>query len=109
MEKLIRALREELKKEIREEFIAEFEELKLQVQELEQNITGRNVSSLNKLTIDEISKEYKISKKTLYKLKKEFKLVPICKGGKSFIFDRAEVELCLRERIRGKPKFLDAA
>ncbi len=109
MEKLIRELQRQLKSEMKDEFLLEFSALISRVEALETNLLERNSDIFNRLTYKEISNQYKISIKTLGKLKKSGKLIPICKGGKSFIFNRADVEVCLRERNRNKPDFLDAS
>ena len=88
-------------------YMEEFISLKKQVEDIERQMTGRNVSDLNRrLTYEDISKEYKISKQSLIDWKMKCLLVPICKGGRSFLFDRLDVEECLRNRPRIKPNFL---
>lgn len=109
MEKLIEELQRQLKSELKDEFLLEFSALISRVEALESTLSGRNSDVFERLTYQEISEQYKISKKTLGKLKKEGKLIPICKGGKNLIFSRNDVEVCLRERNRDKPDFLNAA
>jgi hypothetical protein len=58
------------------------------------------------LTYAEISKEFKISLKTLKKLKKTGRLNPLCKGGRFYLFERSKVIEALQTRPRVKPEFL---
>jgi hypothetical protein len=58
------------------------------------------------LTYAEISKEFKISLKTLKKLKKTGRLNPLCKGGRFYLFERNSVIQALQTRPRVKPEFL---
>jgi hypothetical protein len=71
---------------------------------LNQNHTSTAPQSL--LTYAEISKEFKISLKTLKKLKKMGRLNPLCKGGRFYIFERSKVIEALQSRPRTKPEFL---
>ena len=73
------------------------------------NILSESLKQNDRLTYTQISEEYKISLKTLGKYKKMGLLVPVCKGGKSLLFDRLEVEEVLRTRPRIKPTFLKKA
>jgi hypothetical protein len=87
-------------------YMEEFQSLRKQVEDIELLLTGRNVYELNsRLTYTDISLEYKISIQSLKKWKKQGLLIPICKGGRAFLFDRLDVEDCLRNRPRIKPNF----
>ncbi len=58
------------------------------------------------LTYADISKEFKISQKTLKLLKKIGQLKPLCKGGRYLLFERNHVIQVLQTRPRIKPQFL---
>ena len=75
------------------------------IQDELKNILSESLKQNDRLTYTQISEEYKISLKTLGKYKKMGLLVPVCKGGKSLLFDRLEVEEVLRTRPRIKPTF----
>ena len=76
------------------------------VQEELKNLLSDSLKQNDRLTYSQISKEYKISVKTLGKYKKIGLLIPVCKGGKTLLFDRLEVEEVLRTRPRIKSTFL---
>jgi len=107
MKDTMRLLMMQLMADAKDEFMNEFREIVKEVIRDERTLLDRTAESLNnKLTYDEIAEEYKISTTTLKKLKKEGLLIPICRGGKYLIFERSQVEDCLRDRPRLKPLFL---
>jgi hypothetical protein len=81
-------------------------EMKKQMNEIlsKQQLESSSPQSL--LTYSEISKEFKISLKTLKKLKKTGRLNPLCKGGRFYLFERIHVIQALQNRPRVKPEFL---
>jgi len=107
MKDTMRLLMMQLMADVKDEFMHDFREIVKEVIRDERTLLDRTADFLNnKLTYNEIAEEYKISTTTLKKLKKEGLLIPICKGGKYLIFERTQVENCLRDRPRMKPLFL---
>jgi hypothetical protein len=81
-------------------------ELKNQMNEILSKHQLESSAPQSLLTYAEISKEFKISLKTLKKLKKTGRLNPLCKGGRFYLFERSSVIQALQTRPRMKPEFL---
>ncbi len=81
-------------------------EMKKQMNEILSKHQLETSVSKSLLTYAEISKEFKISLKTLKKLKKSGRLNPLCKGGRFYLFERSQVIQALQNRPRMKPDFL---
>ncbi len=106
MDKLLKELFSEILAEFKAELLEDIKGVFMsKMKDLELN--SRN--EIQKLSYTQISEEYHVSTNTLKKWKKVGLLIPVCKGGRTLLFDRADVEECMRNRPRIKPKFLDSA
>lgn len=105
-----RLLMMQMMSDIKDEFMEEFRDVVKQVINEEMTLLDRSAESVqNNLTYEEISVEYKVSKNSLKKWKKQGLLIPFSKGGKHLLFKRVDVEDCLRDRPRIRPNFLNKA
>lgn len=111
MEKdIFRRFVKELISEAKDVFLNEFRNVVMEVLEAENILTGRDENFLmQRLTYVEISEQYRVSLTSLKKWKKEGLLVSTCKGGKTLLFERRNVENCLRNRKRIVPSFKQVA
>lgn len=109
-ENLYNQFMQQLVANIKDEFLAEIRDVVRDVVQKEMEIMGRDAQLLNqRLTYIQISEEYYVSINSLKKWKKQGLLIPVCKGGRTLLFDRTNIEECLRNRPRIQPNFLKSA
>lgn len=110
MENLLKQFLQQLIADTRDEFKNELREVVREVLHNELELMGRKAEFLvQRLSYEQIAEEYIVSVNSLKKWKKQGLLIPVCKGGRTLLFDRENVEECLRNRPRFEPAFLKRA